>query len=263
MQRMPTAPLGTCKLCLSPDVVLRDSHYIPKGVYRQLRETGGCPDPWRITSDHAVRTSKQLKAHLLCDSCEDRLSRLGEDWVMKHFLRADDTFRLQDILERHRAEVRLDGEATRVYLAAVIPEIDVAALTYFAASIFWRGSIHGWDESGHVPVSIGPYGEPMRRYLVGKADFPEHVALHIAVRERGQLSRLTATPVGKRLGAVRVYKFPLPGLALSIAVGKGLTDQMRRYCFVRGHGHPIAVTPLLEPILQRDAVNYLRRHKKT
>lgn len=258
---MPTLPVGICKLCLTTGE-LRDSHFIPKGVYRQLREPGSKPDPWEITEDRAVQTSKQLKAHLLCDGCEGRLSRAGEDWVMKHFLRANGTFRLHDILGRHEPHLRQDGAATRVYLAADMPEIDVAALAYFAISIFWRASIHGWDRGGRVPIHLGPYGEAMRQYLEQTAGFPENVALHVAVRDGGPVSRLTATPIGKRLGAVRIYKFPMPGLALSIAVGRGMTDQMRRYCFVRGIGNPIAVTPLLEEIIQRDAVNYLQGHRR-
>ena len=253
--------IGTCKLCLIPGLELRGSHYIPKAVYRQLRDvTSSNPNPWSIDKATSVQTSRQLIAPLLCETCEGRFSKFGEDWVLRHFLKADGGFRLASILAVHKPTVYADGNATRVYLAGDIPEIDVASLTYFAASMFWRGSIHPWNDDGSVPVPLGPYAEPFRRYLQGDQEFPEDVALLLTVREGDEVSRLTATPVGKRQGSFRVYKFPMPGLAFAIAVGRGISDQARRFCFVHGVGHPIAVTPLLEEIVQQDAIRYLQGH---
>ena len=256
--------IGTCKLCLTSNASLQGSHYIPKGVYRQLREGGaGNPNPWLITKDRSVQSSKQLKANLFCDVCEALLSRHGEDWVLKHFLKANGEFKLQSILERHPPSFFSDNDSTRVYRAAQIPEIDVAALSYFAASIFWRGSIHGWNGDGSLPVPLGPYGEPLRRYLRTEESFPENMALLLAVRvpDGHNVSRLPATPVAKRLDRVRIFKFPMPGLAFALAVGRGLNQQMRRLCFVRGDGNPLAATSVLESIIQDDAVKYISRQK--
>lgn len=251
---------GMCRLCLKASS-LRKSHFIPAGIYRQLRENAEDgtdpstnPNPWEISSVGSVQTNKQMTAHLLCDECETRLSQRGEDWVLKHFLKANGAFKLAEILAQHAPAVQLDTNATKVYLASGIPEIDVAALTYFTASIFWRGSIHPWDRGGIVPVPLGPYAEPMRQYLNGEAEFPENVSLLIAVREGEEISRLTASPFGEKQDGVWVYRFPMPGLALAMAVGRALTPSHRNYCFVRGHGNPIASTPLLEAILERQAV---------
>jgi len=180
---------------------------------------------------------------------------------LKHFMLADGSFKLQEILKRNSPHLKQDGNATHVYLAGDIPEISVDELTYFSASVFWRGSIHSWDDDGRVPVQLGPYGEALRSYLDEKSGFPDDVALHVAIRDGGPVSRLTSTPVGKRLGAVRVYKFAMSGLAFTLCVGRGLTEQMRRYCLVRGTGHPMALTAVIEPFLQRDAEIYVQGHQ--
>lgn len=180
--------------------------------------------------------------------------------MLRNFRKADGTFGLASILDNSTPSIQLDGNETKVYAASEIPGIDVKALAYFSASIFWRGSLYGWNDDGSVPVPLGPYAESFREYLLGEASFPENVALLIAKRDGGEVSSLTSTPVGKRLGLVRTYKFAMPGIAIAIAVGKGLTPTMRRLCFAHGKGNPIASTPLLEAIIQADAVKKLQSH---
>jgi len=58
-----------------------------------------------------------------------------------------------------------------------IPEINVNAISYFAASMFWRGSIHPWNEDGTYPVSLGPFQEQFRQYLMELQPFPKDCAL--------------------------------------------------------------------------------------
>jgi hypothetical protein len=254
--------IGTCKLCLTPGVDLQDSHFIPAGIYRQLRETGqGNPNPVTITEEASFQSSRQMKAHLLCSACEDRISKRGEDWVLKHFLRADGTFRLADLLAAEVPAAMADGQQTKVYFTKGVSGVNVDAITNFASSIFWRGSIHPWNHDASVPVPLGPFAEQFRRYLMAESDFPRHAALFVTVRDGGEVSRLTSTPVGKRHGQFRIYKFPMPGLAFALAVGQGIPDRYRAYCFYRGERNPISVTPLLEDIIQQDAIRYLLGHK--
>jgi len=255
--------IGKCRLCLQEGIELRNSHYIPAGVYRQLREEGrGNANPWAIKQKAAFQTSKQLRAHLLCGGCEKRLSDHGEDWVLRHFLQADGTFRLAEKLRQRQPDVCADGEQTKVYFTTSMPDIDVAALAYFGASVFWRGSIYAWNDDGSIPVPLGKFAEQFRLYLIGEDEFPAHAAIFLAVREGDQVSRLTATPVGRRHEAgFRVYKFPMPGLGYSLAVGRNIPATFRNFCLVRGHGRPIAMTPLIEPLVQQDAVNFLVGHQ--
>jgi hypothetical protein len=73
--------IGQCKLCLTAGVELQDSHYLSVGIYRILRDdTEKNPNPWLLTKNATVQTSRQLKAHLLCPGLRTTLSRNGENW---------------------------------------------------------------------------------------------------------------------------------------------------------------------------------------
>ena len=74
-----------CKLCLQSVAPLRDSHFLSAGIYRILRDDNEKnPNPWVLSGKGAVQISRQMKAHLLCADCEQRFSKFGERWVLKH-----------------------------------------------------------------------------------------------------------------------------------------------------------------------------------
>ncbi len=89
-----------------------------------------------------------------------------------------------------------------------MPEVNIPALTYFAASIFWRGSIHPWKSDGTRPVPLGPYEEPLRQYLLGEADFPEEMTLSVVVRMPSEISHFTYEPLGEWRGLLFGRKVP-------------------------------------------------------
>jgi len=259
--------IGRCKLCLEDEVDLKDSHFLPAGIYRLLRdETEKNPNPWMLTERTAVQTSQQMTAWLLCNDCEQRLSKFGENWVLRHCRKKDGSFPLASLLASRSPHVSSETTPTRLYYAARIPEIDISALAYFAASIFWRGSIHPWNEDGSIPVALGPFREQFRQYLMGQKTFPESCALWVAVREGEEIGRMTYAPIGKREGKLHTFKFPMPGFAFSLMVSKNISVNHRERCFVHGVGNPIIVTPVIEKFLEEDAVTlrkkslFLQRH---
>lgn len=253
--------IGKCKLCFADGVELQESHFLPRGVYKILRDDDAPnPHPWIISERRAVQMSSQLKAHLFCHDCEQRLNRQGEKWVLANCLKKDGSFPLASVFASRTPDVFSDTNPTRVYFAAKVPEIDCSALAYFAASMFWRGSIYGWSEDGTVPVKLGPFQESFREYLMRQADFPVDSALLVTVREGKEIDRLTHAPIGERREFCHVYKFPMPGLAFSLAVGKNIPANFRRSCFVHTTGNPIMVTPILEQWLKRDAEQALQRY---
>lgn len=153
---MGAKSIGQCRLCLRCDVELQESHFLPKGIYRILRDDGHPnPNPFLVTGSARVQTSWQMKANLLCEACEGRFCKNGEDWVLRSCLKKDGSFRLAAWLAARAPDISAAGAATRIYFAANIPEIDIAALSYFSASIFWRASIHGWNSDGSIPVELG------------------------------------------------------------------------------------------------------------
>jgi hypothetical protein len=74
-----------CALC-KKSAKLKDSHFMPKAVYRAISK--GFPEHGQdiilITGSDktAVYTDKQAKKHLLCEGCELKFSKNGEDKVI-------------------------------------------------------------------------------------------------------------------------------------------------------------------------------------
>jgi hypothetical protein len=132
---------GSCKLCQSRDVALRDSHLLPKGGYRLLTRSEGGNAPVIMNSQIAFSKDEQVRGHVLCGDCETRLNANGEGWMLSQCYRVREGFALKNALEL-AVPVYADGSNLRVYSAATVAEIDVPKLVYFAASVFWRASVH-------------------------------------------------------------------------------------------------------------------------
>jgi hypothetical protein len=192
--------------------------------------------------------------------CEKRLSDNGENWVLRHCPRRS-RFKLATILDAESPSEA--SPETRIYLASDIPQIDTDALAYFATSIFWRGSIHPWNQDGSLPVRLGPFADSFRRYLMGEEAFPKYAALWVAVREKSKVGRLTFTPVGGRIGNFHTHRFPMPGFGFMLFTGKNIPENIRRICFVRGQGNPLIRTSLFEQPLLEQALNMARRHGRS
>ncbi len=257
--------MGRCKLCLRDAVNLQDSHFLPAGIYRILRDEGETnPNPCHVTSKGAVQTSKQMKARLLCKVCEEKLNKSGENWVLGYGRKKDGSFPLASLLALRIPDVSTETDPTKVYYTSKIPEINISALSYCAASILWRGSIYPWNSDGSTPVTLGPFQEQLRQYLNFECQtpFPKNCVLWVVVREGGEIDRLTYTPIGKREGKCHFYKFPMPGFAFTFIIGKNISANHREKCFVHGANNPIFVTSILENILMKDAVKLMQKSRK-
>lgn len=253
---------GSCKLCLRQSVELRKSHFLPAAAFRILRdERLDNPNPYVITNRTLVQTSRQMTAPLLCHECEQRLEKNGENWVFKNCVQKDGSFPLDAILNLRPPDV--ESSTTKVYYAANIPEIDIAALVYFSASVFWRGSIHTWNDDRSIPVRLGPFQESFRAYLMGLAGFPRDCALSIALQHGpGKYQLLAYPPYGERKGNFHVYKFPMSGVGFSLIVSKNLPSHFRTGCLVHGPGNPIVKTTFLDAWLEQDAVKKIQSNPR-
>lgn len=174
-------PLGTCKLCLQ-DRDLRDSHLLPSAVWRLLNEPRhGLRHPITMTEKVAVATSRQIHDYVLCGECEQLLNRNGEDYVISQ-MRGKRGFPL---LERLRVAQSIGhAGSVRVYSGPALG-IDTDKLAYFAVSVIWRAGAHKWrnlySDKPTYSISVGPFLEPMRRYLLGTGPFPENLAVNVQV----------------------------------------------------------------------------------
>jgi hypothetical protein len=233
--------VAACSLCRATKA-LRDSHLLPAGVLRLLRDDGlKNPNPYLMSLGNVGQTSSQAKQYLLCNECEQRFNRNGETWVINHCYHEDGgSFPLRDLLKMH--EPILAGPQGGAYNALKIPGIDIEKLVYFSASVIWRASLRQWriQKETYEPIQVGAeHQEQLRRYLLGEAAFPSN-AVSVVYVSTSDVPPLTAGfPDSLRDGGIHIHRFYIPGLWFHLALGKGLTDDHRRMCILRSPDHPI------------------------
>lgn len=228
-------PTGKCRLC-GETCTLIDSHYLPKALFRLFAKASvDNPNPVVITDKSSVQTSRQVTAPLLCGQCEEIFSTRGESWVMKHIYRGNDEWKLRDILA---PSIRL-REGDR-FPAASIPGANYDALTYFAASMFWRATAHKWSFGSEevTGINLGPrYESEFRRYLLGRGGFPLNAALVVAVSNLNAPAMLAYPPHGKTAGRYHQYMFYIPGIRFHLFLGAAIPTRFREACIVRSPQH--------------------------
>ena len=228
-------PIGQCRLCTNVRE-LQDSHLMPAGFYTILREDTSGEHPVLIAKNSAFLSSVQARAHLLCSECEGRFNREGENWVIENCWHGPGNFQLHSALMS--AQPFLDEEGFRAYEGRRIPGVDLDRLTYFAASMFWRASVHDWRLGKGQPerIALGPYEDRLRRYLLGETHFPDGVALFITVSKAldGMHNRLAAFPwFFNRTREYKSYKCMVPGLTYQMFFGQLIPPGQRRICSAR------------------------------
>ena len=238
-----------CPLCLrriTPPSARCESHLLPAQVYRLLRAKGQRnPNPILISGSKVVTTSRQLQQPLLCPDCEDRFNNRGERWVLASAFTEHGTFTLRDLLLQAQPLHKTDRLV--VIAASQITGIDCAQLGYFAASVFWRAAVAEWASLGpSVHIDLGPYLEPLRRFLLDESPFPDNTALCIRVLTMHELLQTAEVPVTTCSQPWFIHQFSIPGIAFSLSVGGRLSDEFRRLCFIKSPEHFIFLVPELD-----------------
>jgi hypothetical protein len=244
-------------LCLNDPVQLRNSHFFSAAAYKIMREFTvregrfKNPNPVRLTDLYAIQTSEQYTARLLCHNCEQRFHANGENWVLKHCWRGRE-FRLARLLSGGKA-VLASPEAS-VYHANEIPSVNVSALTYFSASMFWRAAVHNWSRRAVEPaIDLGRYAEELRKYLNVNTEFPRDCILLVTLPTRdSDPLKWMMHPFSKRTHGCRIYTMLFLGIGLTLAVGRQIPTSWREADFVRGPGNPIIVLSRFQELFARD-----------
>jgi hypothetical protein len=191
-------------------------------MYRLLTKPGA-RNPNPISSEgRAIRSSRQAKDFLLCDSCEQRFHSLGEDWVMRNCYRGAKRFRLREsIMLRHKAKVLMNGGSAG-YRLSDMPELDSNKLVYFAMSVFWRAGVHVWRlDHRTVSLQLGPYLARIGDYLMG-GPFPRDVALFVRFSNLNEDCRRLEEPVSKVRSGYQNHIFYMAGLDFTLSLGKAI-----------------------------------------
>jgi hypothetical protein len=227
-------PLGLCKLC-KEEKELQRSHYIPSGVYRLFKGSGKRSNPLVITRRYVVQTTEQMTDFLLCSRCEQLLNIRGEKWTLARMARRDG-FRLrQSVLKCPYG----GNDETRFYITCGAKDIDHEKLVHLALSVFWRGAVKVWTRSGDTtdPLDLGPFEEPIRLFLLGKAPYPTDIAVIASLWPFEQILTGIYHPRHARpdeaLGFCDLF-FYIPGMSFNLIARENLSPASRHLCMYSG-----------------------------
>ncbi len=209
--------VGICGLC-QKNAVLQLSHLIPKWAYRRAagKKQTGENTPVYIACGNAVLSNKQTTKYLLCADCEQRFSK-AEDYMARLTKVRKGRSKLHEGITRQGG---LHGVA-----AALSADVDASQITYFAASIFWRG---------HVitgACKLGSYEPNFRRYLLGEEELPSEIAISFVLLDPSsniEAQGWVSEPVSKNTKIGWLHGFLLGGLAFRCLVGKKIPRNWRQ-----------------------------------
>jgi hypothetical protein len=242
-------PKGICKLCLRYEE-LRRSHFVPRALYENLRAPGY--EPVQLTSKVVRPTSRQTADYLLCNDCEQLLSKNGERWVLPRLAKYNASFPLYDLLTE-KPPVFDDGHLA-VYATAGNPDVDRESLINFAIGLFWKASVHPWSgERQEARIDLGEVGGNLRQFLLGQAALAENVALVLILIPPPVSLIATTDPIRGSNPEFANYHSYLPGLFMNLCVGADVRERMKGTCIVSNPHGPVTVqdvTPDIRAMLQ-------------
>jgi hypothetical protein len=211
--------VGVCRLCRKQSE-LRDSHFIPQAAYKRVRGDGKNPHPLVVQTDKAFQTADQIRAHLLCSDCEQRFAKNGENTFFRYCYRGPGEFKLLEVL--HALNPLLDDDRWAVY---ALPESEhrfVEQIGYLGLSVLWKSSAHVWRDRDHpLPsITLGPYQEQTRQFLLGTGPFPASAALVLEVSDwSNRLIAAIGTPGTSKPPTNHLHWIDLCGIRFNLFVG--------------------------------------------
>jgi hypothetical protein len=168
--------LKPCRLCLEPRV-LRASHFVPASFYPKNKRLE------MATRESAQVDSIEVVDRVLCENCERRFNRFGENDALR-WLAPKAKSGSSPLWKAIRAASPAFSDADCAMYFASALGLPVGAFAYLVLSLVWRSAAHSWtlpDGKRTVPLDLGDYYEPLREYLSGQRGFPEHTYLTMAL----------------------------------------------------------------------------------
>lgn len=210
--------INICGLCKINESV--DSHLLPKATYRIVVSKSSSNSPVLIKEDKIVKTSDQVRSHFLCNTCEGRLNKYGENHVFKYTYKKAGNFKLQEILKKLSPEYEIDNAL--VYSGSKIPNIQIDHFVHFAAGIFWKASVGKWYFL-RKPLKnhqLGKkYEEQLGKFLKDDSLFPENMVLTMSVSNENAPFPIVIFPVHEKQRGFFQHRFYIPGLEFILWVG--------------------------------------------
>src|SRR5208282_1401112 len=252
-------PTGTCPLCDKVKPLVK-SHFMPAALSTFCTPPGG--HPIAITPDIIIESDRQIRDYVFCESCEDVFNKGGETWVLPLLAQLDAPFPLYDMLAKQAPSLD-DGEA-KIYITALNPEIHADKLIHFAMGIFFKAAVYSWSGTRAEPwVDLGPYTEPIRRFLLGETAFPARMYLTAAVLPSPTRAIEFCQPYRDSTEGKFSYRFHACGIQFILVVGNEVTSEDRSGCFASNPGHPMIVMDFTQALHMpvREAFENTKRAK--
>jgi hypothetical protein len=143
------------------------------------------------------------------------------------------------------------------FSASSIPELDIAQITYYASSIFWRASLCFSPEREHH-ISLGTrYETEFREYLMGHAGFPPNAALVVQVANTNSPLQVFSFPFSQRHAGYHQHSFFAQGVLFWLFVGGRLMLKLDRICIVRSLENVIFLSDKVEDAVQSGSIDLL------
>jgi hypothetical protein len=100
---------------------------------------------------------------------------------------------------------------------------------YFAASVIWRAAARTWTFLDYRDsLSLGPYFEDFRIYLLGERGFPDRAAVCLNVwTDPAEVSVLPRTLAAE---GYRQHNFSIPWITFRLYVGQHIPNEIRSAC---------------------------------
>lgn len=221
---------GKCALCLLK-AELMVSHFFPQSSYKHIRAKKGMQDSpihLDVKNGDAFYSDVQITYKLLCSTCEQKFSQFGENIVSKVWATSKG-FPLREQLVN--AKLMYADPGFKIFDNDSFSKELVDGLFYFAVSLIWRARV--WDRSDArvSDVSLGPYQEKFRKFLLEGCEL-ESVHLLANVNVYRSINGMINMPVFKSLMDRKAFVFELLGITFCLCVGGArnskLTDDMNR-----------------------------------
>lgn len=222
---------GICKLCLLQKD-LRDGHYLPRSAYRSNRARALKNQNPIVLGSKLRQDQGHVTDYVFCADCEQLFSKNGESWVLARIPHDyGEPFGLQDALEKETPFYTEPG--LNLYAGVSISAFDMDKLVYFAASIFWRGAVHGWEDGrgDRTPkLDVGNHAEPLRNFLLGQGSFPPDVWLSTMIWPFKKMLNAGIVPTPAHLEGWNRYWFYISGLGFILHFGDAVPAEIKRRC---------------------------------
>jgi len=212
---------------------------MPRAVYDYCRGPA-VGEPILASSKVVLASPRQIQHPLLCLDCEHVLNEGGEDWIVRLFAQYEGPFPFYDFFKDMVPDATFEGYDG--FAAVRNPAVKTDKIIHFALGVYWKAAVHSWKGGVREPsINLGPYAEPIRKFLRGEAGFPEKVALTIGVMRPPVKDIAFLAPYQGNAREYHNFIFYTSGIVWALLVGKAVDDEQRKSCFATNPGHPVLV----------------------